>query len=359
MGTTLSSVHIYSNETPLELGFAFRSFSPNWQTCIDDFSERDPEYPFRVAKHVSKEISEPILYFSEFDSEMIELCVFLQGKIVARFSDDEFVSNKKIYDIPALFGYEDGHKRQLSSILGCSDTELKIQLLEEFFGVCLEFVPELLDELESLCRERGEEIYQCYREEEKRITGKAAPFELKKIKECSGKLFYDYFGRMQRDIKPHCFLMGYTDINDTNKSLIPVRFVGNGFETISLEEFRKGRQKERFSDGHLFEKDYYPLNKVIFKDACPEEFRSKMIVLPGGYYPYGFTDDGLLIIEADRKICIMDHTMRIIARLSIKGNIADIFGDYLLTTTGDSFCGYCYDPKAKIYIYKIINKKKI
>ena len=39
--------------------------------------------------------------------------------------------------------------------------------MEEYFGVCLTFVPEMLDEPEALCRERSERLYRAYREEEK------------------------------------------------------------------------------------------------------------------------------------------------------------------------------------------------
>ena len=353
MGTTLSSVHIYGDCAPEESGFSFRSFSPGWLTLTDDLSE-GIEYSFRVAKLISKGVTAPVLYFFEFDSEKIEFYVFLNGKMAARYSDDEFCANKRLYDIPPLFGYAEGNRRRISSILACSDTDMKIRMLEEFFGVCLEFVPELSDEAEMLYRERGDCAYLRYREEEKKLSGKAAPFELKKIFECTGKLFYNHFGEHDTK-KPHAFLAGYFKETDKGASLAPVEFVGKGFKSMDIEEFKTGRVS-RSSGYSLFDIEFYPRTKVTFKEGCPRGFLNKTVVLPGGYYPYDFTDDGMLIIECNRKICIMDETLKIVAKLSIKGDIDDRIGNYLLTTVGDSFCGYCYDPRAKIYIDELINK---
>ena len=77
------------------------------------------------------------------------------------------------------------------------------------------------------------------------------------------------------------------------------------------------------------------------------------MTLPSGFYPESFTKNNELLLQGNHRIYVADSTMKIIAKLSIKGDIADIMDDYVLTTTGDSFCGYCFEPKAKIYIYEI------
>ena len=147
MGTSLSSIHIFGDSAPIDCCFSFRSFSPNWQTCVDDFSEKAPDYPYKAAKLISKLTYAPVLHFGVFDSEMIWFEVLRNGKVVSRYSDDEFVANKKLFDIPSLIGYGDGHKKRLSSLLRCSDIDHKIAMLEEYLGVCLLYLPEMSDKL--------------------------------------------------------------------------------------------------------------------------------------------------------------------------------------------------------------------
>ena len=80
------------------------------------------------------------------------------------------------------------------------------------------------------------------------------------------------------------------------------------------------------------------------------------MTLPNGFYPRDFTNTDELLLQGNHRIYVVDAALKIIAKLSIKGDIADIVDDHILTVTGDSFCGYCYEPKAKIYIYKLIRK---
>ena len=44
-------------------------------------------------------------------------------------------------------------------------------------------------------------------------------------------------------------------------------------------------------------------------------------------------------------------------RYCIPNLISILIGGQILTTTGDSFCGYCYEPGAKIYIYEVVDKR--
>ena len=352
MGTSLSSIHVFCDSAPIDCGFSFRSFSPNWQTCIDDLSEKVCDYPYKAAKFISRHIDAPVLHFEVFDSEMIWFEFFLNGKVISRYSDDEFVANKKLFDIPSMIGYDDGRKKRLSSLLSCSDIDLKIAMLEEYLGVCLLYLPELSDNPKIFHRERSDTLYCKYQAEEKALIGKAAPIQLNLIAEYPGKLFWDFFGRNHLQcIKPHFFLYGY--VQEDSHDLTPVRFAGRSLETSDLSTFSQNRIQRAHEDPR-FKIDYGTPCKVTFSDDCPPAYRSKTMTLPNGFYPETFTKANELLLQGNHRIYVADSTLKIIAKLSIKGEIADILDNYILTTTGDSFCGYCFEPKAKICIYEIV-----
>lgn len=360
MGTSLTSIHIYADTTPERTGFSFRSFSPHWFTCVNDFSDQAPGYTDNIAKSLSKAINAPVLHFGVFDSEMIWFAFFRDGKCIARYSDDEFVANKKLYDIPSLVGYEEGNKKRLSAILSCPDVELKISMLEEFFGVCLLYAPDFCDEQEILCRHRGDSLYRAYQEEEKKLTGKSAAITVKLIREYPGKLFWHEFGQ-HGTIKPHFFLHGYTLESIFEKhyhTLTPMQFTGQELIASDYEQFSLDRIPENHKDSR-FAMDYGTPTKVTFSASCPEEYQGKTMVLPNGYYPLEFLPTGELLLEGNHRIYVVDLAGKIIAKLSIQGDIADVVGNYILTTTGDSFCGYVYEPKAKIRIYEVMDHRNL
>ncbi len=351
MGTSLSSIHILGDSAPIDCGFSFRSFSPNWETCVDDFSMKAPDYPYKAAKFISKHVDAPVLHFGVFDSEMIWFEILCNGKVVSKYSDDEFVANKKLFDIPSLIGYGDSQKKRLSSLLSCSDINFKIAMLEEYLGVCLLYLPEISDNPEVFHRDRSDALYRKYQAAEKALTGKAAPIHLSLIAEYPGKLFWDFFGRNHLEsIKPHCFLYGYA--YDNSHDLTPVRFTGKNLESSDLSAFFQDRIR-RVQKDPRFKMHYGTPCKVTFTDDCPTVYRGKTMTLPNGFYPENFTKTNELLLQGNHRIYVADHTLKIIAKLSIKGDIADIVDDYILTTTGDSFCGYCFEPKARIYIYEI------
>lgn len=358
MGISLTSIHIYGNTVPVDYGNSFRSFSPNWITCTDNFDENDTNHSYKFARTISKQINAPVLRFSVFDSEEIWFEFFLNGKVVSRYSDDTLTSNKKLFDIPSLIGYDDGHKKQLSSILSCSDTETKISMLEEYFGVCLLFHPDLLDESDMLFRERTDKLYKQYQAEEKALTGKAAPIKINLVSEYPGKLFYSPFGK-DETFKPHFFLHGYTFDDPPSKyhKLTPVQFTGNSLEVSTSEIFEQDRipLKYNFEDSR-FLIHYGTPDKVTFSEECPHDYSGKTMNLPNGFYPEVFLPSGELLLLGNRRIFVIDQTLKIVAKLSIKGDFVDIIGNYILVTTGESFSGYCYEPKAKIYIYEIVRK---
>lgn len=358
MGISLTSVHIYGGQPYAHNYFSFLRLSPSWQTCVNDLSDKGPDYSYKLAQMVSGEVDAPVLHFGVFDSEKIWFEFFYHGKIAARYSDDELVSNKKIYDIPAIVGYDVGNKKRLSAILACVDVEEKIAMLEEFFGVCLLYDPQMQDSGDGLCRQRDDAIYRAYQEKEKKLTGKAAKITANVIKEYPGKLFWDGFGSHGTK-KPHFFLQGFaTDgsFEETYGALTPVQFTGPELLPADPAEFRSGRIPNSGEDPR-FGMDYGAVCKVSFSAACPAAYRGRTMVLPSGCYPLEFLPTGELLLQGRNKVYVADATFQIVAKLSVKGEVADVLDNYILTTTGDSFCGYCYEPKAKIYIYKVTDHR--
>jgi hypothetical protein len=77
--------------------------------------------------------------------------------------------------------------------------------------------------------------------------------------------------------------------------------------------------------------------------------------MPSGFYPRGFLGTGELILDTEStgKVYIVDSTLKIVAKLTVKREIADLVDNYILTTTGGCFFYYGYEPNAKVCIYKI------
>ncbi|MBQ9746528.1 MAG: hypothetical protein IJW21_06865 [Clostridia bacterium] len=348
MGTTASCIHIYGDFPKENIPFAFKSFSPGWYTCVEDFSEKDTEYPYKTARFIASKIENPVVYFSVYDSEAVFFEVLRGRKIVARYSDNSCEANKKIYDIPALLGAEECGKKRLSSIFSCADIDLKIAMLEEYFGAPLLYFPEA--EEEELAREKSDSLYRKYEEEEKRLTGKHAPFKAEIVAEYPGKLFTHYF-TVRAELKEHYFLFGYSE--EKSSELAPVHFTGKMLENADLTE--KIADVNRIRAGHekYFSIKYGTPCKVTFTDNCPEAYLGKTMALPIGFYPCGFLGTGELILEGNKRIYIADASLKVVAKLPIKGDIADLVGNYMLTTVGNSFFAYVYEPGAKVCIYKI------
>ena len=98
MGTTISSIHVFTKNEIALPDLMFNSFSCDWQTCMTGFSDIDEECCFYTAKLISKQISAPVLCFSMFDSDYICFHFFVNGKRVASYSDDAFSQNKNLKD---------------------------------------------------------------------------------------------------------------------------------------------------------------------------------------------------------------------------------------------------------------------
>lgn len=77
----------------------------------------------------------------------------------------------------------------------------------------------------------------------------------------------------------------------------------------------------------------------------------------GGAYPEAFLPTGELLILGEHRIYVVEPaTLKIVAKLPHKGDVADVVGNYILTTAGSSFYCYGYDPKSKIYVYELIRR---
>ena len=106
MGMSLTGIHVFGTAAPEDAELPFRSFSAGWFTCVNDFSETDPERTYEAARRISRATDAPVLYFNVFDSEAIWFVFFRGGKVAAKYLDDEFSANKGLYGIPALVGHE-------------------------------------------------------------------------------------------------------------------------------------------------------------------------------------------------------------------------------------------------------------
>lgn len=347
MGTTFSSIHVYGKDVIEDASLKFRSFSDGWQTCITDLSEIDFNTVLKNVKRISKAIDAPVLWFFVNDSDYIDFVFYVKGKIAAKYS----IESKNLYGIPDLIGLGEGNKKRLSNILQVADIDEKIALLEEYFGVCLLPFPECFETPEILKRERGDRLYLEYTKKNKEILKAGASIAANVVAEYDGKLFAYVFGEHET-VKEHCFLYGFKDDND---QLTPVRFCGGALEPITIEEFNKDRiPNQRQQD--KFEIKYGGIFSVTFKDKSPEAYIGKTMKLPDGYCPFEFDSKGRLILVSDRRIAIVNENLEIIAKVSIKGDVDDMVGDYILTTTGGSFFAYMYEPKAKIRIYHLTDK---
>lgn len=362
MGTTFSSIHVYS---PYEIkNFPnFHSFSAGWQTYMPTEEPEDP-FAFRaLAKKISRSIDAPVLCFFIFDSESILFEFYKNGKKVSAYSQADTNGCKNLYGIPALVGYESGQKKRLSPILSCADVDFQIELLEEYFGVCLLPFLEIFEEdPNALSRVRDEKRYLAYLEEEKKLTGKQSPIKAELISEQAGKLFgHKIDDKEWRFYTPGHYYFGYDTYasNLEDGALRPVRFEQGELVAITQEEFdaapkalcQDSRGDERFSV------EYYPVYKIHFTDKAPEGFKNKTLVTPRGVYFFCFDEKGRVILSNERNgIAVVDDTLKVIAKIRIKGEAVQIADGYILAAGGESFFAHCYNPNNAVRIYRMYDK---
>lgn len=359
MGLTIGSVHIYSPSMVDTLP-GFRRFSEGWQTYTP---ETVPDGPFpyqKLAKEISQRVDAPVLWCCIFDSEDIMIEFYKSGKKAASYFSSDASNCKNLYKIPSLVGYSKGQKRRLSKIISCADIEYQLQLLEEYFGVCLSPFPELLEEdPNALSRIREDRLYQSYLAEEKKLTGKSAPVGAELVFERAGKLFEDRFENDDPSFRPHHYYFGYETeaSNYQDDPIRPVRFNNGRLEPITQQEFDSAPAiicEDRWTDERLEEE--YLTEKIYFTDKAPIAFRNKTLVKPRGHYFFCFDEKERILLSDERGgLVIIDDTLKVIAKLRLKGEPRSYSNGYILTT-GDRFGGYYFEPSAKIRIYRLFDK---
>ena len=373
MGTTFCSIHIYSTESVDLKNYSFRCFSPGWQTLLmEDKGFSDPEDTQKLARKISKSIDAPVLWFFEFDSDSLQLKIYLQGKQAAYCSNDATTPNKNIFQMPKLLGYESGDKRRISKILACEDVDQQVELLEEFFGLCLLPFPELIDEnAQELSRIRSDKLYQAHiaaekacLAAEKKWLGKKAAVQAEPVQELVGELDgADWFGewfdpkktRYLPYFKAHYYL--YSTAKVTGVPRVPVHFHNGEIQFISREEMKLNGADKPYSDRSIGENPDYAYafepDKLIFLDTAPEAYRGKGFLIPRGFCGLGFDAKARLVLYDFKKTCvIVDGNMKVIAKQEIKGKIKDFDGEFILTTEEkDGISDF-------IRVYRILDQEK-
>ncbi len=364
MGTTFCSIHVYTMKSVAVENLQFKCLSHGWQTYLpqsEDFGE--PEKTQRLAKAISKSVAAPILWFYLFDSDFVYMKFYMNGKQTASYSDDGRIPNKNLYQIPELIGAGNYQKRRFSRILSCSDTDFKIKMLEEFFGVCLMTLPQLFDEgINSLSRTRDDKHYKEFVEAEMALTGKRAKVQIEQVQELEGVLDnndweYEWFPELRgRGPLPH-FKMHYYLYRKgrvTGAEYFPVHFNNGEVAFISQEEMRNNGADRPYPHHFIGEnaeyKEEYSPDRLIFAETAPVMYAGKELKLPHGFYGLGFDGKNRLVLyDSKSTVAIIDENMKMISKQRLKGDVMDIDGDYILTVEDRCLSGV-------IRVYRIFDK---
>ena len=198
--------------------------------------------------------------------------------------------------------------------------------------------------------------------EEKKLTGKQSPVKVELISEQAGKLFNHKFDDEDKhSFKPYHYYFGYDTFvsNSESGALRPVRFEHGRLVAITEEEFdaapkvlsQNVRVDERFSE------EFYPTYKIHFTDKAPEGLKNKTLVTPRGFYFYWFDEKGRAILSNERGgIVVVDETLKVIAKVHVKGTPVNYADGYILTVGSESFFAYYYNPSNTVRIYRIYDK---
>lgn len=365
MGTFASTIHIYTNQPIPEAFGVFHSFSDGWQTLLPKAgAEEDFDGDPKLARKLSKQLAFPVLYFWEFDSDEYGFTLYSAGKQVTVFSTETFTEPKGLYKLPPLIGYASGNKQRLSKILSCTDTEFAIEMLEEYFGVCLEVFYELLDEPEALARTRSDVRYCAYLEEEKRFTEKNAPIGLELVEEIFGKV--EYAARFY-DIGPgwhskeHIFYLAQFHTRAEMKEPLPaVEFREGRLIPADEASIRAAKPSLSREESPYFQTEFYPKMRVTFTELAPQTYRGKTFcAFPRGYAEYAFDENDRLILENGRGgVAFMNADGELLAKCSMKGILMDYRDGYFLTDSTPilSPWEWGYNPQGVIRIYRIVER---
>lgn len=362
MGITFCSIHIYCSESVNLKDFEFQCFSQNWQTLLRSEEFTDPDETKEAAKTISKLVNDPVLWFYEFDDDYIYLKLFSRGKLVSSYSGDGMYRNKNLSQIPQLIAHDDGGSRRLLKILRCQDVDFQVNLLEEYFGVCLLPLSDMLDnERHLLSRRRDDKLYKAYIAEEMALAEKHAVVRVELVQEIDGLLYdadwhHEWFSEKEARSFGYlpCFRKYYYlhyPARITGVSSVPVHFCDGRIYFISHEEMARDGADQPYHSRHTgdnpyYEHEYYP-NKIIFSDSGPAAYRGKEMLLPHGMYGLGFdSKERLILWNRKSTFAIVNESLCIIAKKKLKGTIFDIDCDYILTVEEKGIFG-------KIRVFRI------
>ena len=343
MAATYGSIHVLCDE-PVSIAFYdFASWAPGWQTMIPTEANRemltDPEASARKAKAISKLLGKTVLWFFLFDEDVVSFALFSEGKTLA--AHNAFSSDKNISKIPALVGINESYRKRLSKILSCTDTDIQIKLLEEFFGVKLLLFPEMLEE-DSACAVcgKGSALFEKYESENRAPTGKKSPIQVKRLFELEGVLSDSDWNNKyhQADgclwvFQKHYWL--YSWQKATGEEEKPVCFRAGRLDFISDAEMLQLGTDQQYNETRnkdpLYEQLFFP-NRILFSENAPEPYRGKTIRHPDGFYGLGFDGKGrFLLFNEASCFAWMDQDGKLLAKQNVKGHIIDHDGDFLLT----------------------------
>lgn len=155
MGTTLESIHIPGGDVE-----QIRSLMPKaavgvWsERFVSVFPENHDEIGGKLARRLSKQVPQPVLDASIFDSDAVEFAVYQDGKrITQHLFSPEF--ENKMGNIPRFcellgLGREDAGR--LRTVWSKADAQMQMELTAMLLGAPLEYCREVLPEC-HVCRE--------------------------------------------------------------------------------------------------------------------------------------------------------------------------------------------------------------
>ena len=113
------------------------------------------------------------------------------------------------------------------------------------------------------------------------------------------------------------------------------------------------------NDPECFSEQCYPVEKIHFNEKAPGELKNKTLICPRGYSFFCFAPNGRVFLTNHRGgIAVADGTLKIIAKLQVKGVPCDYKDGHILTTGKSSFWLYCYSPSEAVRIYRIFDSSE-
>ncbi len=343
MAVSYTGIHVLSGERVTVSPGRFASFSPGWQSLIPAGKDGEllsrPGDSAKEARRLSKLLSKTVLWFFLYDEEVVEFTLFSEGKTAAA---RDASSDKNISKVPGIIGLEEGYRKRLYDILSVTDAEYQTELLEEFFGVKLLLLPEMMeDPPETLARKRDDALFRQYRAENDVPSGKKSPVQARLLFEMDGVLSNSDWGHKYFTetgilgvFRKHYWL--YAKEQHTGSEEVPVCFRDGRLVFLSDEEMlAEGADRlhndDRMQKDPRFEQLFFPDRVRFFEDA-PPPYPGRTIKNARGFYGLGFDAKGrFLAYDENSCFALVDEGGKMLAKQHVKGQIIDQDGDYLLT----------------------------